>query len=94
MVKTEKKTFIDDIVRSKSTIPSSGTYNTGGSLINPKKNSGLPKGKRITLIDEIILDNKKNIKPGPGTYEDNTKIKYIGAFNLKDAKSSYIIDEA
>jgi len=27
----------------------------------------------MTLIDDVIRDNEKNIKPGPGTYEDNTK---------------------
>eukprot|EP00347_Sterkiella_histriomuscorum_P002618 403367446 len=94
IVNNQKKNFIDDYVKSKSMVPAPAEYNTSGSLINPKKNSGLSKGKRITLIDEIIKDSEKNIKPGPGTYEDKTKIKYMGAFNLKDQKSLYFIDEA
>ena len=84
IINNQKKKFIDDYVISKSMVPALAEYNTSGSLINPKKNSGLSKGKRITLIDEIVKDSEKNIKPGPGTYEDKTKIKYMGAFNLKD----------
>lgn len=38
----------------------------------------------MTLIDDVLKDHEKNLKPGPGTYEDKSKIKYLGAFNLKD----------
>ena len=56
IVNNKKKTFLDEVVRSKSTVPAPVEYNTIGNLINPKKNSGLPKGKRLTLIDEVIRD--------------------------------------
>jgi hypothetical protein len=48
----------------------------------------------MTIVDMIEREEKKNLKPGPGAYEDKTKIKYIGAFNLKDAKSLSFVDDA
>jgi hypothetical protein len=30
----------------------------------------MTKSKRMTLIDDVIRENEKNIKPGPGEYED------------------------
>lgn len=56
IVKNEKKTFIDNVVKAKSIVPAPVTYDTSGSLINPKKISSLSKGKRLTLIDEVIRD--------------------------------------
>jgi hypothetical protein len=48
----------------------------------------------MTLIDEVLKDSEKNVKPGPGTYQDQTKVKHLGALNLKDEKTLYFIEEA
>ena len=53
IVKDTKKNFLDDVTRAKSFVPAPCTYNVEGSLIDPKKNSGLSEGKRLTLVDEI-----------------------------------------
>jgi len=60
-------------VKLKSIVPAPAEYNTIKDFIDPKKQSGLSKSKRMTLIDDVIRENEKNIKPGPGTYEDSTK---------------------
>lgn len=94
IVKDQKKNYLDDLEKMKANIPAPCTYNIEGSLINPKRNSSLSKGKRLTLVDEIIRENTKNLKPGPGQYKDQTKVKYLGAFNLKETKSPGFIDDA
>ncbi|CDW85772.1 UNKNOWN [Stylonychia lemnae] len=94
IVNNGKKNFIDQYVKLKSIVPAPVEYNTSGNIINPKKGSNMAKGKRMTLIDDVIRENEKNIKPGPGEYVDQTKIKYAGAFNLKDERTPCFIDEA
>lgn len=43
-------------MKEKSVVPAPVDYETAGSLINPKRISSLPKGKRLTLIDEVLKD--------------------------------------
>ena len=87
---TKKKTYIDDAVKQKAFLPP--PYDVAGSLINPKKNSNLCKGVRMTLPLEIENLNKKEVKPGPGAYEPQNKPRLLGAFNLKSEKVSFIED--
>jgi hypothetical protein len=46
------------------------------------------------MAEEIAIFEKKNVKPGPGEYQPNKKVKYLGAFNLGDIKTPSFIDEA
>lgn len=85
----KKKNFLDDEVKQKSFIPPAD-YNVAGSLINPKKQSNLSKGKRLTLPDEIALLNKKEQRPGPGTYEPKNHTRLLGCFNLQGEKTSFV----
>jgi hypothetical protein len=64
----EKKTFLDDVIRKHRDSPSPTNYEVVGSIINPKKLSGLSKGPRITLPVEIEKKALKELKPGPGEY--------------------------
>ena len=80
-------------MKSKKFVPDPAIYELSGSLIN-KKPSGLSKGKRVMMADEIANNEKKNLKPGPGEYKPSLKPKYLGAFNLKDKKTTSFIDEA
>lgn len=64
----KKKTFLDDVVKEKSGVPPAN-YEIMSRLIDPKRCSNLSKGRRLTMPMEIELLNKKETKPGPGTYE-------------------------
>ena len=52
----KKKTFIDEVVKTKNFIPPAD-YNIMGSLVNPKRFSSMPKGRRITMPMAIEILN-------------------------------------
>ena len=62
------------------------------SLIHKRKNSNIPKSKRITVLEEAQQIAKKKNMPDPGHYTVVQKDRVTGAFNLKDAKVSFIDD--
>lgn len=47
------------------------------------------KSKRITFSAEI-LNNKKNVVPGPGTYEAPKVQKLLGIFKCNEEKGAFI----
>mmetsp|Transcript_31559 Transcript_31559/g.30871 ORF Transcript_31559/g.30871 Transcript_31559/m.30871 type:complete len:82 (+) Transcript_31559:598-843(+) len=40
--------------------------------------------------EQIEMDSKKNLRPGPGTYNELKKSKLIGSYQYKEEKSLYI----
>ena len=56
-------------MKLKSIVPAPAEYNTIKDFINPKKQSGLSKSKRMTLIDDVnIID----LNSGKVQYSFNT----------------------
>jgi hypothetical protein len=58
--------------------------------VNPKKHSPLPKSKRLTFLDVLQSQQKKDNIPGPGHYENKRRPKVLGAYNLKEEKLGFI----
>lgn len=73
-------------------------YNVEGNLASSNKQSGLCKGPRTLLSDEIARWNKLNLIPGPGAHnlnEKHTRPRILGAFNLKGERNdTSLIGEA
>eukprot|EP00347_Sterkiella_histriomuscorum_P017488 403349166 len=90
---TKNMTYIDMAVKAKEYLPSPQKYETSGSLIDNKRH-GFGKSERITLPTEIEKTSRRELKPGPGTYDNKQNERILGAFNLKGIKSSSFIDEA
>ena len=94
MIKDNRPSFLDEAVKIKKFVPEPTLYEVSGNLVHAKKKSGLSKGKRIMMPEEIEIYEKKNQKPPPGEYNPQLKTKFLGAFNLKDKKSTSFLDEA
>ena len=73
-------------------MPPPDYYEVAGKLIDKNRKSGLSKGPRITIAHEIEKTARRNSLPGPGAYDQNFKPRIIGAFNLKDQKTTFIED--
>ena len=60
MIKDNRPSFLDEAVKIKKFVPEPTLYEVSGNLINSKKKSGLCKGKRIMMSEEIEIYEKKN----------------------------------
>ena len=49
----KKKTFLDDVMKSARLVPAA-KYDVTTSLVDKTHKSGLPKGKRCFMTDDII----------------------------------------
>ena len=47
----------------------------------------------MTIPVEIAHDAKRNLRPGPGDYENEKRVRILGTYKSNDSKSSFV-DEA
>ena len=59
MYDSKKLSYIDQMVKLKSGIPTPTSYDTVGNILDAKRPSGLSKGPRITMPFQIEKDAEK-----------------------------------
>ena len=84
-----KGCFLDELLKSKKHI-NVAQFDLSGSMLHKRQKSSADKAPRITIPDEIARMEKRFTKPGPGQYTVKEKKKLAGAFNLKDARDTFI----
>ena len=81
-------TFLDMAVKMKKHVPDAN-YNVIPDLKDKSLRSGLPKGRRSLISEEIMHSARRSPAPECGSYKPNyirTEKRIIGAFNLKGSR--------
>jgi len=77
------KTFIQQLMKNKSLIPSPSQYVLEGNLADKAKNPMVCKSPRVTEAMQINIDSKKRKSPGVGEYNISPKRKMVGGTQSK-----------
>jgi hypothetical protein len=81
----KRTTYIDDAVKLKNFVPAATRYNVTQNMGSESKKSGMPKGKRRLMTDEIATFQRLNPFPAPNAFKpDHTRIqKKLGGISYK-----------
>ena len=86
MKPSKKSTFLDEVIRMKRHVPDAN-YEVASDMKDKDSRSGLPKGQRSLMSDEIASQARRSPQPDFGTYQPLFKLtekRQLGAFNLKE----------
>ena len=84
----KKPTFLDEAIKAKKHVPEAN-YNVIPDMRDKNVRSGLPKGRRSLISDDIMASARRSPQPDQGSYKPNftlTEKRKIGAFNLKGSR--------